>query len=160
MKYRLVSKVMPLISKLIDFGSSVVVESQDNDQVRGTIGTPAFLAPECVQGTGEAYSGKVKACTNRPKLSPALESRHLGCGDDTSSNAYWEGKCKLIVCFSDANSSPTVDSRSMMSSRLLGRSLSTLKRGKHTKKGTRNILPTVSYLDAPMATRLTSSQMP
>ncbi|VDM19836.1 unnamed protein product [Hydatigera taeniaeformis] len=49
---------MPHISKLIDFGSSVVLESQDNDYLRGTIGTPAFLAPECVQGTGEAYSGR------------------------------------------------------------------------------------------------------
>ncbi|KAL5970104.1 Serine/threonine-protein kinase GRIK1 [Taenia solium] len=44
--------------QLIDFGSSLVFESRDNDKVRGTIGTPAFLAPECVQDTGEAYSGK------------------------------------------------------------------------------------------------------
>ncbi|KAL5112609.1 Serine/threonine-protein kinase GRIK1 [Taenia crassiceps] len=32
--------------------------SKADDQVKGTVGTPAFLAPECVQGTGEAYSGK------------------------------------------------------------------------------------------------------
>ncbi|KAH9285982.1 CBL-interacting protein kinase 15 [Echinococcus granulosus] len=44
--------------QLIDFGSSLVLELQGDDQVSGTIGTPAFLAPECVQGTGEAYSGK------------------------------------------------------------------------------------------------------
>ena len=53
-----VSALNVIEMQLIDFGSSAVLES-DDDLVRGTIGTSAFLAPECVQGTGEPYSGKV-----------------------------------------------------------------------------------------------------
>ncbi|VDD82719.1 unnamed protein product [Mesocestoides corti] len=43
---------------LIDFEISVALEPGEDDLVRGTLGTPAFLAPECTQATGEAYSGK------------------------------------------------------------------------------------------------------
>ena len=55
----ILEKMHKHLMQLSDFGQSVIVECEEGDLVRGTIGTPAFLAPECVQGTGEPYSGKV-----------------------------------------------------------------------------------------------------
>ncbi|KAF6775573.1 hypothetical protein AHF37_05302 [Paragonimus kellicotti] len=65
--------------KIADFGLSEEEPEKGCMLFKGTVGTPPYLAPECVKEPGEPYLGKVSSTTSHLMI---IAGGHMGSGHD------------------------------------------------------------------------------
>ncbi|KAF7255291.1 hypothetical protein EG68_07077 [Paragonimus skrjabini miyazakii] len=80
--------------KIADFGLSEEEPEEDCVWFKGTVGTPPYLAPECVKEPGEPYLGKVSPTTSHLMITAG---GHMGSGYDFVLDDTQAGRAILRV---------------------------------------------------------------